>query len=284
METPKNDIVLVASDFSEIGDIAIDNAVEFAKLLNFKVCILHVVDKNTKAGLKKEKKSIDSINEKLDAISRDIKSKHSIEVEYVAKEGTIFTAIASVAEEIGASFLLIGTHGKIGIQHLLGSFALKVVKSSPCPIIVYQKRVLESKYNNIVFPLDLSMGSKQKVRYAINLAKLFGGTIHLFALNETDEFNAIKMKNNYVQVKTMLEKANVDFTERFSDDKGPNFGKQVMNFSESINADLIMISTNPDQLSLNFIGSIDEQIIYNTLKIPVMCINALDLNIQIGGL
>lgn len=284
METTKNDIVLVASDFSEIGDIAIDNAVEFAKLLNFKVCILHVVDKNTKANLKKEKKSIDSINEKLDAIARDIKSKHSIEVDYVAKEGTIFTAIASVAEEIGASFLLIGTHGKIGIQHLLGSFALKVVKSSPCPIIVYQKRVLESKYNNIVFPLDLSMGSKQKVRYAINLAKLFGATIHLFALNETDEFNAIKMKNNYVQVKTMLEKANVDFTEKFSDEKGPNFGKQIMTFSESINADLIMISTNPDQLSLNFIGSIDEQIIYNNLKIPVMCINALDLNIQIGGL
>lgn len=284
METPKNDIVLVASDFSEIGDIAIDNAVEFAKLLNFKVCILHVVDKNTKANLKKEKKTIDSINEKLDAIARDIKSKHSIEVEYVAKEGTIFTAIASVAEEIGASFLLIGTHGKVGIQHLLGSFALKVVKSSPCPIIVYQKRVLESKYNNIVFPLDLSMGSKQKVRYAINLAKLFGGTIHLFALNETDEFNAIKMKNNYVQVKTMLEKANVDFTEKFSDEKGPNFGKQIMTFSESINADLIMISTNPDQLSLNFIGSVDEQIIYNSLKIPVMCINALDLNIQIGGL
>lgn len=284
METPKNDIVLVASDFSEIGDIAIDNAVEFAKLLNFKVCILHVVDKNTKANLKKEKKTIDSINEKLDAIARDIKAKHSIEVEYVAKEGTIFTAIASVAEEIGASFLLIGTHGKVGIQHLLGSFALKVVKSSPCPIIVYQKRVLESKYNNIVFPLDLSMGSKQKVRYAINLAKLFGGTIHLFALNETDEFNAIKMKNNYVQVKTMLEKANVDFTEKFSDEKGPNFGKQIMTFSESINADLIMISTNPDQLSLNFIGSVDEQIIYNSLKIPVMCINALDLNIQIGGL
>lgn len=48
-----NDIILIPTDFSEVCNNAMNQAVEAAKFLNNKIALLHVIDKNTKAQLKK---------------------------------------------------------------------------------------------------------------------------------------------------------------------------------------------------------------------------------------
>jgi hypothetical protein len=64
-------------------------------------------------------------------------------------------------------------------------------------------------------------------------------------------------------------------------EKNTNFAKQVVDYATSINADLIMIMTDPDQSFKRFIlGSWDEQIIFNGSQIPAMCINPRKLNWQ----
>ena len=58
-----------------------------------------------------------------------------------------------------------------------------------------------------------------------------------------------------------------------------NFSKQVIDYATAINSDLIMIMTNPDKGLPTFIlGSYDEDMIFNTSQIPVMCINPRDFN------
>ena len=47
-------IVLVPTDFSEVCANAASQAIDTAKLLNFKVVLLHVVNSETKAYLKEE--------------------------------------------------------------------------------------------------------------------------------------------------------------------------------------------------------------------------------------
>lgn len=45
-------------------------------------------------------------------------------------------AIVRVAEEAGADLIVMGTHGRTGLQHvLLGSVAEKVVRLAPCPVL-----------------------------------------------------------------------------------------------------------------------------------------------------
>jgi nucleotide-binding universal stress UspA family protein len=73
MKNQKNNIVLVPSDFTEIADIALDHGIGVAKLLNYKLSILHIINKETKSQLKKEKSNQIELGKKLQAQADNIK-------------------------------------------------------------------------------------------------------------------------------------------------------------------------------------------------------------------
>ncbi len=283
MENENNNVILVAYDFTKIGDIAIENAARMAKLLGYKICLLHVINSSSKKNLKKTKQPVASINEKLKTLSASLNQEHNVEVDFISREGSIFTTIADESAKIGANLLVFGTHGKNGIQFLLGSFAIKLVKSCPVPVFVVQKPAKESSFENIVFPLNLQPGSKQKVKWAISLHKQFNCKFHLFVDSYPDEYIQNRIRADLNQVKKILNKHNIAFTETHSPSKN-KFGLNIIKFAQGMKADMIMVSTDPDKITWSLFGSMDERIIYNQHKIPVMCINAQDLRVIIGGL
>lgn len=283
MENENNNVILVAYDFTAIGDIAIENATRMAKILGYKICLLHVINSSSRKNLKKSNEPLDSITEKLKNISGSLSKEHNVEVNFIAREGSIFTTIAEESKSIGANILVFGTHGKKGIQFLLGSFAIKLVKSCPVPVFVVQKPAKDSNFKDIVFPLDLQPGSKQKVKWAISLHKQFSCKFHLFIDSHPDEYIQNRIRADLNQVKKILEKHNIPYTENHSPVKN-KFAKNIIKFAVGISADMIMISTDPDKITWSLFGSMDERIIYNQQRIPVMCINAQDLRVIIGGL
>ena len=267
MDDKMNNIVLVPTDFTPVGDNAINQAAEAAKFLKYKIVILHVIDKITKSQLKKENLTEDSIFEKLNSITEEISENYGIEAEGVAREGSIFTTISDVAKEIGANLLYLGTHGKIGMQHVTGSFALKVVTSSPAPVVVVQKRSFKDGYRHIVLPITSDAGPWEKTKWAAHIAKQFNSEIHIYQMNGKHIDEAVK------QITGFFAKNEVIYTIRVAP-KNTNFGKQVIDYATSNNTDLIMIMTDPDiSLKKYILGSWDEQMIFNTSQIPVMCVN-----------
>lgn len=279
MEKKRENIVLVPTDFTKIADYAIDHAAGIAKLINGKVAILHVINKETKSYLKKEHLNDQAINEKLKSIAESVEKKYNVKLDYIAEEGSIFTTIAKVTDKIKARIVVMGTHGKIGVQHLIGSFALKVIESSAVPVIVLQETEFGKGYKNIVLPIDESTKTKQKVDWAIHIAKMFNSTIHLFGQKFKDEFLSNEVERNMAQIKNIMAKNKIKFTEKCAADKG-SFAKSIIVYSDYIKADLIMIMTNPDQLMFNFMLSPwAEQVIFNTQKIPAMCVNPVELDI-----
>jgi len=275
-----NDIILVPTDFSEVCANAASQAAEAAKLLNMKVILLHVINSDTKAFLKNENLTAGSIDEKLQEIATNLSAQYQVNVEFITREGSIFTEIGEVVKDLGVSLVYLGTHGKVGLQHLTGSFALKVVTSSTAPTIVVQKRPFSEGYKQIVLPITSEAGPLDKTRWAVYIAKKFDATIHIYLIGEANDqiYNASK------QIADYLAKNNVKYTERTSV-KSSNFPKQVIDYSTSLNADMIMIMTNPDKGFGTFLlGSYDEDIIFNTSQIPVMCINPRKFNYEILGL
>lgn len=269
-----NNIVLVPTDFTAVGDNAINQAAEAAKFLGYKVVVLHIIDQATKSQLKKESLDANTIKEKLDHISSDISKNFGIEVSGIAREGTIFTTISDVAKEVGANVLYLGTHGKVGIQHLTGSYALKVVTSSPAPVIVVQKRSFDRGYRHVVLPITSDAGPWEKTKWAAHIAKQFNSEIHIYQMHGAEIDNAVG------QITEFFEMNQVKFDIKVAE-KNTNFAKQVIDHATTINADMIMIMTDPDQSFKRFIlGSWDEQIIFNGSQIPVMCINPRKLNWQ----
>lgn len=273
-------IVLVPTDFTKVADFAIDHAAGIAKQLNGSVTILHVINKETRSFLKKEKLTEDAIDDKLKAITAAMETKYKVKLNYIAEEGSIFTTIAKITTEIGAKIVVMGTHGKLGVQHLIGSFALKVIESSPVPVIVVQEKDFAKGYNNIVLPIDETTESKQKVKWAIHIAKIFNSTINLFGIRHDDEFLCNEVERNLSQIKNLLHKNNIKYTEKSASEAGGNFTKAVIAYADYTKADMIMIMTHPDQLLPSFILSPwAEQVIFNDTKIPVMCVNPVDLDI-----
>lgn len=278
MKKNKENIVLVPTDFTEVANYAIDHAAGIAKQLNGKVALLHVINKETKAYLKKEKLSDNAISEKLKTIASTVEKKYNVKLDYIAEEGSIFKTIAKVSSDIGASIIVMGTHGKIGVQHLVGSFALKVIESSSIPVIVVQEKDFGKGYKNIVLPVDETTETKQKVNWAIHIAKIFDSTIHLFHVKHSDENLSNEIERNVSQIKKFLKDNKVKCTVKCGD--GCQFENDVVEFADYIKTDLIMIMTNPNQLLPSFILSPwAEHVIYNPSKTPVMCINPVEFGI-----
>ncbi len=274
------DVILVPTDFSEVCDNAIHHAAQTAKFLDYKMVLLHVIDKNTRDFLRKEGKPEDHINTLLEDKAKKVKADFGVDTETMAKEGDIFTTIGDETKNTGAKLVFLGTHGKEGMQKLTGSFAKKVITNSPNPVIVVQKRAFEKGFKQVVLPITNEAGPWEKTKWAVFMAKEFGATIHVYQIGGASKEVADAAK----RIAEYLGKNDVKHTIETAE-KGGNFTQQVIDYSTANNSDMIMIMTNPDSSFRSFLfGSYDEEIIFNTSQIPVMCINPRKLNYEILGM
>jgi nucleotide-binding universal stress UspA family protein len=63
-------------------------------------------------------------------------------VAYAAMADDLPTAIVGKAAEVGADLIVMGTHGRTGLSHLIaGSVAEDVIRQSPLPVLVVGPRV-----------------------------------------------------------------------------------------------------------------------------------------------
>jgi nucleotide-binding universal stress UspA family protein len=70
----------------------------------------------------------------------DAAAKVGVPVETKVATGIPSEDIARVARELPADLIIMGTHGRAGMSHLLlGSVAEKVVRGAPCPVLTVRK-------------------------------------------------------------------------------------------------------------------------------------------------
>lgn len=268
-----NDIVLVPTDFSKTCQNAINHGVEMAEYLDYKLVILHVINRESKSQLKKDKQDINAITEKLNDIANEIRENSRIVVETLTRDGSIFDEIHNTASDIGAKIMVMGTHGKKGLQYLVGSFALKVVTKSPVPTVVVQKKSFGQGYKNIVFPINSFTEARQQVQWAMHMSKTFGSFINIFRQPHTDPGFASKLNIVSAQIEEAFKKNGIKYSIKDAE-KTSKFAEQMLDFAVVENADMIMIMTDADVFSPDFnAGAWDEKMMFNKPQIPVMCIN-----------
>ena len=272
-----NSVVLIPTDFSEACNNAIHHGVELAKSLNYRVCILHVINKQTKSFLKKEKLSSGYVEERLKEYKDTYEVDPSVTIETIAREGSIFTIINEVATEIKANIMVLGTHGKQGMQYLFGNYALRVVLDSPCPVVVMQKRSFGDGYHNLVIPISNDLETRQKVQWVLLMAKLFHSKVHFFQANENDPDLDGRIKVITAQITKILDENKIPY-EIIKAEKTGDFANQVISYSIKTRTDLIMIMTIPHIDVPGFsVSTWDETMMFNEAEIPVMCINPTEL-------
>lgn len=259
---------IVPHDFTPVADIALEHAIATAKPLNAQVYVLHVVSKE---------KSIKEAEEKLNAILSKY-STSGVDLVPSVRMGSIFEDIGEFAAEHHAELIFMGTHGAHGWQHITGSHALKVITSSSVPfIIVQEKEIKETGYDDIVVPMDLHKETKQKLAIVANLATYFKSRVHVITPDETDEFLRHQVQANIQFAKKFFSDRGIEVTATLAPSSG--FDKEVVKHAVNIDADLIAIMNLNRS---NFLGTItanyEQYIITNDAKIPALVVNPVDLN------
>lgn len=276
MNTKSKDVILIPIDFSEVCENALNYGAQLAKTMNYSLTIMHVIDKETRSNLKKSNLGIESIAEQLKATSDSIHTKYQIQTEYLTREGSIFAQIHSSAKAIDAKLVILGTHGKKGMQYLIGSHALRVISKIPVPTIVIQNKAFR-EYKRIVFPITDFTEAREKIKWAVTIAKIYEADIHLFIQNQPDPGLQFKIQTIQQQVIESFEKNNIAYQVKVAGKKS-HLSRQIVKYASDINAELIMIMIEPDVYSSDYkIGPWDEVIMFNDAEVPVMCINPKEL-------
>jgi nucleotide-binding universal stress UspA family protein len=242
------------------------------------MALVHIINKDTRQHLKKEGLKIQDLENNLKELADKYGNEHDINTSYILREGSIFTSINEIAQEKNAELVILGTHGKVGFQHLFGSYAMKIVTKSPSPVIVVQKRPFGKGYRNIVFPIAAFLEDRQKVHWAVFLAKTFDSQIHLFLKNESDPNFINRIDVISAQIEEEFQKQHIKYLRTTAEKRG-NFADQILEYSTSKLADLIMIMTEPEVPDPDTsIAPWVETLIFNNAQIPVMCMNPLALS------
>jgi nucleotide-binding universal stress UspA family protein len=266
MHQSERDTILVPTDFSDVSEFAIDHAVEIAKIFNHRICLLHVVSKRT-PGTTRHMALQEKLQTQADAVSR----RTRLSVSFLLEAGSIFTVISEVADRIPAEFIVMGIHGKKGVQHLVGSYAYKVVCSSNVPVMVVKHMHHHVGYKNIVVPIDFSRESTQKITQAILFAKYFNARVRVFGfLSSTNKAKIIKKEALLKNVTDVFKKQRIPVTTDLLVKPGIDWEFALMRFAGEMEADLIMIVAEKGSQIPEIFSSNSAEVIIDKADVPVL--------------
>ncbi len=272
--------ILVPTDFSETGMLAIEHASTLARLTKSEMILAHVLSVTTyyyeipdPSMIIENQEILDTMTEqKLAMIASKINLGDGIHPRHITVTGKVAHEIMRIAQDEKVDLIVMGTHGAKGFEELfLGSNAHKVVNLAPCPVITIQAHAKKIGFKNIVLPIDRSAHSREKVEPAITLAKMYNSTIHILGLLEDSESGEYdKLQIVLDQVQSAMEKSVIPFSRHTV--RGDHLAAEALKYGNSVQADLIIIMTEHEsKLTGIFMGPLAKQIV-NHSRIPVMSI------------
>ena len=148
---PQFKTILVATDFSEASEHALEYAHSLAHSMGGRLHLLHVVPDPVLASAWSEAYAYDltALGERLrtqaeQEITKQARSFGDIAVTTEVVIGNPAATIAATAERRGVDIIVMGTHGRSGFSHLfVGSVAERVVRCAPCPVLTIRQPVPE---------------------------------------------------------------------------------------------------------------------------------------------
>lgn len=142
--------ILVAVDGSKTADLAFEKAVKFAKLDHAKLVISHVIDIQTFANVRANKRFIDqNVTEYaqglLDRYEKRAREAGVETVELVIENGSPKTLIPKViAPRVGAGLIVCGAVGMNAMERIMiGSVSENISRYAKCDIYIVRPKTLK---------------------------------------------------------------------------------------------------------------------------------------------
>lgn len=254
--------ILIPTDFSTASEWVFDDAVHIAGASGAEILIVHV--RRTRTSVPDElrfpaddsvydyveQQELERLRERIRAANANISTRL-----IVRKAPDIGNEICRAAEEEKADLIVISTHARHHVAHLLlGSTTMVVLEKPPAPVLAirYGTKKREA-LKRLVVPVHL----QQKSHAALELASRLGGDIHLVTVCNDDQRVQAE-----AHLREVAARYNLTTTAII---RGSDVQKEVARYAEKQNADAIF---------LNMVGDLSEQKIdiIRTATVPVMLV------------
>jgi nucleotide-binding universal stress UspA family protein len=264
--------IIVPIDLSDESLNGLNLALMMANKTGANILLAHVIAKNTGDYYEQMEKENQLVQSKFEGILRKYKEKvnSNFTLSYIIKEGKIFKEIADLADKHEDALTVLSTHGSSGFEELfIGGNAYRITSHSRNPVITVRRSKIPSNIDNIVLPLDLTFQTREKVPYTVELAKVFGSKIHLLTIRLSKLKSIEKKLHQYSeQVASYFDTHEIPYTVEHL--HGSNITDLTLDYSRSIDADLISIMTEQEKSVSNLLlGNFAHQMI-NKAYIPVL--------------
>jgi nucleotide-binding universal stress UspA family protein len=139
--------ILVPTDFSDGAREALDLAVDLSRRLDASITLFHVwqfpVYPIPEGMVFPSAEAISStmakVNDALTKLKKMVETA-GVPIDTKAEQGTPFVDIVRTAKSGGYDLIVMGTHGRTGLRHLLlGSVAENVVRKAHCPVLTVRR-------------------------------------------------------------------------------------------------------------------------------------------------
>lgn len=270
--------IIIPVDFSEQSEYALKTAAKLAKKYDAELLVLHMLEMSdimlsASDGLQKEKAAffLQLAEQKFkDFLNKDYLD--NVKLMPIIKHFKVFSEVNDVAIKNDADLIVMGSHGTSGLaEFFVGSNTERVVRNANIPVLVVKNDVVDINFDVVAFACDFS---EETIKPYLNAVKMFSKTntkLYLIHVNlPNDRFQSTleiekKVVNFFTKADRNLDKMkDVHYTSDYTVEDG------VLNASNKIGADLIVVPTHGRQgLAHFFAGSIGEDVA-NHSTLPVM--------------
>ena len=141
--------ILVPVDFSECSLEALQYGMAIAEMFSARVVVLHVIDASVFSSIEGMAVSLPVAEITTTMANRLAEwvqqaGRQGIDITWFVEVGLPFTEISTAIDRHHADLVVMGTHGRTGLGHMmLGSVAERVVQRAPCPVLTVKPRPTE---------------------------------------------------------------------------------------------------------------------------------------------
>lgn len=138
------DNILIATDFSENSEHAFEYALALAKQFQAKLIVMHVINEPVDLrgfyvphiSFEQLEKEIEDGAEKMMETFCQTRMADFSNYSTAIVTGIPYEEIIRKAQDTSSSLIVLGTHGRTGLDHIIfGSTAERVVRSASCPVL-----------------------------------------------------------------------------------------------------------------------------------------------------
>lgn len=274
--------ILLPIDFSKSSINSIGSAIGICKRQKAQLTLIHVIDKGAiitlgNPGVSSENQFNiykEAIDKKLNKLVEEISKQSKIKTQAVLETGNPVEVICQIASEGIHNIIVMGNIGNSAKNKKVGSTAADVVMHAPCPVLVVDANWDRHYFKKIVYPIRTKQRVFEKYNYIQPIIEKNNSELIIAGIADANNHNHITETIFSIDLlRNMCQEENIPYSTMILPCN--NLASKIIETSNYVNADLIVISTHLDYDSNENLVEHFAKSIVNNSKCPVLCISPL---------